>query len=947
LDYKSTVFLPRTDFPMRANLPEREPAILAHWEKIDLFGRLRAQSRGRPKYVLHDGPPYANGAIHIGHALNKILKDVINRTQQMLGKDANYVPGWDCHGLPIEWKIEEKYRAAGKDKDAVPIVEFRRECREFAEHWIGVQREEFKRLGVVGDWARPYTTMAHAAEAQIVREIGKFLMSGGLYRGSKPVLWSVVEKTALAEAELEYHDHVSNTIWVAFPVVSGRAAFQNASLVIWTTTPWTIPGNRAIAYSPELNYAGIRIDTVKQGSLARPGTRVVVATDGALLQDFLKTVGVEGHSIFWEGKGTELAGTVCAHPLHGQGYDFPVPALPAGFVTVEQGTGLVHVAPGHGADDYELGIANGLEVPQTVDEDGRYFAHVPLFAGKRVLKPDGKKGDADPAVMAALEAAGALLAKGKLTHSYPHSWRSKAPLIFRNTPQWFISMEKNDLRRKSLAAIDETRFVPPQGRNRIYSMIESRPDWCVSRQRAWGVPIAIFVDKRTGEPLRDQAVVDRVAEAFEKEGADAWFASPPARFLGNDHDPANFEQVTDIVDVWFDSGSTHAFVLESGDWDLRWPADVYLEGSDQHRGWFHSSLLESCGTRGRAPYGTVITHGFTLDEQGRKMSKSLGNVLAPQDVMKQFGADILRLWVAIGCDYSEDQRIGNEALKFVADHYRRLRNTFRYLLGALDGWSETERVASRGMPELERWILHRLWELDRQVRTAADNFDLHNIYMELHNFCAVDLSAFYFDIRKDALYCDPPQSPRRRAVRTVLQELFSCLTVWLAPVLSFTAEEAWRHRSWMAAGDAEADSVHLRLFPAVPADWRDEVLAERWTKLRDLRRVVTGALELKRADKTIGSSLQARPRLFASAELLALADGVDLAEISITSGITPVAGAAPADAFTLPEVPDVGVVVEPAPGEKCERCWRIVADRGRNPKHPTICGRCADAVEAR
>ena len=951
MDYKETVFLPRTEFPMRANLPSREPETLKRWQEMNLFQRQRDAARGRPRFLLHDGPPYANGNIHIGHALNKILKDVVNRTQQMLGKDANYVPGWDCHGLPIEWKIEEKYRAAGKDKDAVPIVEFRRECRDFAEHWIGVQREEFKRLGVEGDWAHPYTTMAYFAEAQIAREIGKFLMNGGLYRGSKPVLWSVVEKTALAEAEVEYHDHVSNTIYLRFPILRSKLpALAGAGAVIWTTTPWTIPANRAMAYGNDIDYEVIEVVSVAEGAVAKPGDKLLVAA--ALRPEFEKAARITAAKTLWSGKGEALAGTVARHPLAGRGYEFEVPLLPGGFVTTEQGTGLVHMAPGHGADDYELGIAHGIEVPQTVDEDGRYFPHVPLFAGKRVLRPDGKKGDADPAVMAALSEAGHLLAKDKLTHSYPHSWRSRAPLIFRNTAQWFISMERNDLRRKALAAIDETRFVPTQGRNRIYSMIESRPDWCISRQRAWGVPIAIFVDKRTNEPLRDQKVVDRIAEAFEKEGADAWFASPPSRFLGNEHDPEHFEQITDIVDVWFDSGSTHAFVLESGKWDLTWPADVYLEGSDQHRGWFHSSLLESCGTRGRAPYKTVITHGFTLDEQGRKMSKSLGNTVAPQDVMKQYGADILRLWVAIGCDYSEDQRIGNEVLKFVADHYRRLRNTYRYLLGALDGWSESERLAPAQMPELERWVLHRLAELDDQVRTAADNFELHNVYMELHNFCAVDLSAFYFDIRKDALYCDAPESLRRRAVRTVLHELFACLTAWLAPVLCFTSEEAWQHRPWKdgavkaGPGKAEEESVHLRLFPEIPAGWRDGGLAERWTRLRDLRRVVTGALEIERAEKRIGSSLQAHPTIYLPADLKQLCDGLDLAEISITSAATLIVGPAPAGAFTLPDVPDVGVMVGLAEGEKCERCWRQVPDRGHDPHHPTLCGRCADAVSA-
>jgi isoleucyl-tRNA synthetase len=942
VDYKSTVFLPRTDFPMRANLPTREPEILARWREMGLYQLLRAASKGRPKFVLHDGPPYANGNIHIGTALNKILKDVVNRSQQMLGKDANYVPGWDCHGLPIEWKIEEKYRAEGKDKDAVPIVELRQECREFAEHWIGVQREEFKRLGVEGDWDNPYTTMAYAAEAQIVREIGKFLMNGGLFQGSKPVMWSVVEKTALAEAEVEYHDHVSTTIWVKFPVTTpSRPELKGASVVIWTTTPWTIPGNRAVAYMADGRYQLLEVEEVGEGALVAPGTRLIVAEP--LSEPFRTDTRITRSRVVATLAGSDLAGTVVAHPLRGKGYDFDVTLFPGEFVTMDQGTGFVHIAPGHGADDWELGRAHGIEVPQTVAEDGTYFDHVPLFAGKRVLTPAGKKGDADPAVVAALAEAGALLAQGKLTHSYPHSWRSKAPLIFRNTPQWFISMETNDLRKKALKAIDDTRFVPPQGRNRLYSMIENRPDWCISRQRAWGVPIAVFVDRKTGELLRDQKVVDRIADAFEKEGADAWFASPPERFLGNDYAASDYEQVTDIVDVWFDSGSTHAFVLEPRkDADLAWPADVYLEGSDQHRGWFHSSLLESCGTRGRAPYKAVITHGFTMDEQGRKMSKSLGNTVFPQDVIKQYGADILRLWVAIGCDYTEDQRIGAEALKLVADHYRRLRNTFRYLLGALDGWSESERLPVAEMPELERWVLHRLSDLDETVRAGCDSFDLDSVYMELHNFCAMDLSALYFDVRKDALYCDAASSPRRRAVRTVLREVLSHLTAWLAPVLCFTAEEAWAHRPWK---DGE-ESVHLRVFPEVPASWCDAALAAKWDRIRDLRRVVTGALEIERAEKRIGSSLQAHPVVHASAEHVAALHGLDLAEIAITSAATLVEGPVPAGAFTLPDVPDVGVLVTPADGEKCERCWRVLPDVGRHGSHDGICGRCAEAVGA-
>ena len=693
-DYKSTVFLPRTDFPMKAGLPKREPEILERWRKMDIQARHREAAKGREKFILHDGPPYANGHLHIGHALNKILKDIVVRSQQMMGRDANYVPGWDCHGLPIEWKIEEKYRDKKKDKDEVPVVEFRQECREFAEQWIDIQREEFKRLGLIGDWDNPYTTMSYTAEAQIVREMGKFLMDGSLYRGDKPVMWSPVEKTALAEAEIEYHDHTSTTIFVRFPITSApenHPELIRASIVIWTTTPWTMPGNRAVAYGPDIDYTVIEIAAAADGSLAVLGEKLVIAE--ARLDAFCSDCGVSDYQIREKFKGEELSGTVCKHPLNGQGYDFDVPALAADFATTEEGTGIVHIAPGHGTDDWELGQANGIEVPQTVGEGGCFYDHVPMFAGKHVYKVNEEIADA-------IEAAGGLLARGKLTHRYPHSWRSKAPLIFRNTTQWFISMEKTGLRDKALAAIENTRFVPASGKKRLRGMIETRPDWCVSRQRAWGVPITVFVDKKTGEPLRDQGVMDRIIDAVEKEGADAWITSDPSRFLGPDLDADDFEPVTDILDVWFDSGCTHTFVLEGRD-DLQWPASLYLEGTDQHRGWFHSSLLESCGTRGRAPYDAVLTHGFVMGEDGQKMSKSLGNIVSPKDVVDQHGADILRLWV-VGSDYSEDLRLGPEILKSHSDIYRRLRNTLRYLLGNLNGFDESERIDVKDMPELEK-----------------------------------------------------------------------------------------------------------------------------------------------------------------------------------------------------------------------------------------------------
>ena len=934
-DYKATLFLPQTDFPMRGGLPKLEPKLLAHWDEIDLFERQRADAKGREKFILHDGPPYANGNIHIGHALNKILKDIINRSQQMLGKDANYVPGWDCHGLPIEWQIEERYRKAGKDKDDIPIDEFRKECRAFADKWIIVQRDEFKRLGVIGNWKNPYTTMAFEAEAQIVAECLKFLMNGALYRGSKPVMWSVVEKTALAEAEVEYHDHTSTTVHVRFPVVaSSDERLANATVVIWTTTPWTMPGNRAICYGPRLAYRLIEVSEVEDGSLARVGERIVVAEN--LIAEVCEQAGITGHEVVGEVGHDALATTICAHPWRGRGYEFDVPLFPADHVTDEAGTGFVHTAPGHGAEDFEVGMAHGLEVPQTVNGDGLYFEHVPIFAGQHVFKADG-------AIVTELTAANALLAHGKLQHSYPHSWRSKAPLIFRNTPQWFISMSTTGLRDAALKGIDNVRWVPRSGRNRIHAMIADRPDWVLSRQRAWGVPITLFVDKRTGEPLQDEAVNERIIAAVMKEGADAWFNADAAVFLGPERDPDDFEKIEDILDVWFDSGSTHSYVLEHRP-ELQWPASLYLEGSDQHRGWFHSSLLEACGTRGRPPYEAVLTHGFTLDEQGRKMSKSLGNVTAPQKICDQFGADILRLWV-VSSDYAVDQRIGNDIIKSQVDAYRRLRNTLRFLLGNLAGFDEAERLPVAEMPELEQWVLHRLSELDALVRQCCADFDFHRLYVALGNFCTNDLSAFYLDIRKDALYCDDLMSTRRRAARTVLDQVFSCLTAWLAPILCFTAEEAWRGRF------PEDDSVHLRQFPDIPDAWRNEDLLARWNKIRTLRRVVTGALEVERKEKRLGASLQGHPAVFAPADYLAALDGLDAAEICITSNISLHEGAAPAGAFTMEDIAHIGVVVAMAEGGKCARCWQVLPEVSAGPEdgdgdEDGICQRCATAVAA-
>jgi isoleucyl-tRNA synthetase len=936
VEYKKTVILPKTDFPMRAGLPKMEPTLLEQWKKEDLYGKIRGISADREMFVLHDGPPYANGHLHIGHALNKILKDVITRSQQMLGKNAVYVPGWDCHGLPIEWKIEEQYRAKGKNKDDVPIAEFRKECREFAQKWLDIQREEFKRLGVMGDWDNPYVTMDYKAEASIARELGKFLMNGSLYMGSKPVMWSVVEKTALAEAEVEYHDHTSKTIYVRFPVTETKVdLLKDATIVIWTTTPWTIPGNRAISYGEDIEYSVIEVTETAEEAWATVGEKMAVCTD--LLEDLCKNGRVTGHKVVGTFKGADLEGTLSAHPFRGQGYDFDVPLLAADYVTTDTGTGFVHTAPTHGPDDYQTGLKYGLEVPEMVDGDGAYYQTVPLFAGERIYDENGKEAGANEAVIAKLIEVGALLSRGRLKHSYPCSWRSKAPVIYRTTPQWFISMQDNDLREKALKAIDETRFVPEAGRNRLHSMIANRPDWCVSRQRAWGVPITVFIEKSTRQPLRDQEVLDRVYEAFCEEGADAWFTRDAQYFLGDKYNADDFEQVTDVLDVWFDSGSTHAFVLEERQ-DLKWPADLYLEGSDQHRGWFHSSLLESCGTRGRAPYDAVLTHGFVLDGEGRKMSKSLGNVIAPNDVIDKLGADILRLWV-VSSDYHDDLRISHEIIQRHSDIYRRLRNTLRFLLGNLDGFDQSEKVADNELPELERWVLHRLSHLDDMVRKTTTDYDFHSMFIELHNFCALDMSAFYLDIRKDALYCDAPSSLRRRAARTVMDRVFDCLVRWLAPVLCFTADEAWRARY------GADSSVHSETFNTVSDGWKDDALAAKWAKIRKLRRVVTGALELERAEKRIGASLDAAPKVYATADYVEALAGLNLAEIAITSDIELITGDAPDGAYTLDDVAGVGVVPALAEGEKCERCWQTLPEVGSHTEHKTVCNRCADAVD--
>jgi isoleucyl-tRNA synthetase len=937
--YRETVFLPKTDFPMKAGLPQKEPELLKRWADMDLFKLLREQSKGREKFVLHDGPPYANGNIHIGHALNKILKDLVVRGAQMSGKDSNYVPGWDCHGLPIEWKIEEKYRAAGKNKDDIPINEFRKECREFAQGWVDIQREEFKRLGVEGDWDNPYLTMNYKAEAIIARELLKFAGDGQLYRGSKPVMWSVVERTSLAEAEIEYEDITVDTIFVKFPVRGKPSVF----VVAWTTTPWTIPGNRAISYSSKINYRLYEILAAPEGNWAKVGETYLLA------ENLVDAVMQAGKVESYKHVGDLTLPLDCDHPLKSLGYNFTVPLLDGDHVTDDAGTGFVHTAPSHGADDYNVWIGNqanlrkrGIDdtVPTPVDENGFYTKDAPGFDGARVIDQYGKWKDANPRVIEALKEAGMLLAHTKKTISYPHSWRSKKPIIFRNTPQWFISMDKEGLREKALKAIEQTQFFPPTGQNRLRGMIQDRPDWVISRQRAWGVPIAVFVNKASGEILNDNKVNQRIYESFCEQGADAWYAEGAAqKFLAPDHNPEQFEQVKDILDVWFDSGCTHAFVLEERP-DLKWPADVYLEGSDQHRGWFHSSLLESCGTRGRAPYNQVITHGFTLAEDGRKMSKSLGNTTVPQEVIKNSGADILRLWVAT-CDYADDMRIGPEILKSAVENYRKLRNTFRYMLGALEGLHDWETVYPKDMPELEAYILHRLWETGQTVAEAYKVYDYKKVAATLTNFMNVELSAFYFDIRKDTLYCDPWSSLKRKACRTVMDQLFHCLTTWWAPIMVFTMEEVWLSRF-----NGEGSSVHLMQFAQTQDAWKNPELDKKWNVIRSVRRAVTGALEIERANKTIGSSLEAAPTIFIQMEQWAI-DAVkaqDLAELCITSASTLEVGEGPAEAFRMDDLKNVAVVFHKAEGAKCARSWKISKDIGTDKDFPDITPRDATAV---
>jgi isoleucyl-tRNA synthetase len=891
--------LPKTAFSMKANLPVREPEILEYWKKINLYQELRQSSKGKEKFVLHDGPPYANGNIHMGTALNKILKDIIVKFHQMDGKDSIYVPGWDCHGLPIEWKIEEQYKKNKKNKNEVPIVEFRKECRSFAEKWIEVHKGQFKRLGVIGDWENYYSTMSYSAEAQIVRELGKFLKEGSLYRGFKPVLWSTVEKTALADAEVEYQDHKSDTIFTSFPVKSSSLKeLEGSEIIIWTTTPWTIPANKALAYNEALDYVLVQLND--DGDFKN--RKIVIAE--ALLDSVIKECSIKDYKEINKFKGKDFKDTICNHPFFNLGYEYDIPMLEARFVTTEQGTGIVHCAPSHGPDDFNLCLNHGIKAIETVDGDGRYTKNVHLFEGNHIFK-------ANPIVIEKLKEQKNLLANGELTHSYPHSWRSKAPLVHRATPQWFISMESHKLREIALKALDETTFYPSKGKERLRSMIETRPDWCVSRQRVWGVPLPIFVNKKTKEILIDDDVNENIARIYEKEGSDCWFSDDPQRFLGKKYKSEDYEKLSDIVEVWFDSGSTHSFVLEKRE-DLKWPASMYLEGSDQHRGWFHSSLLESCGTRGRAPFESILSHGFVVDGKGLKMSKSLGNVIAPEDILKKYGADILRIWVA-SSNYAEDLRIDHSILDQHADSYRKIRNTFRYLLGNLnDNFEEIdlENINLSELPELEQFMLHKIYSLNENFNNYFNNYDFHNLYKELLNFCTVDLSAFYFDIRKDSLYCDPKESKKRKSTILLLNVILKSLLRWFAPILSFTTEEIFR----LIMNDNK--SIHLTKFLQFPKNFKNENLNQKWLELIKIRNICNISIEEKRASKEIGSSLEASLKINLDKKLIEISKDIDFSELCITSS----------SEVSYLENSETKVKTTKAEGSKCPVCWKLSID---------------------
>ncbi|MBF0272454.1 MAG: isoleucine--tRNA ligase [Magnetococcales bacterium] len=941
MDYKNTVRLPVTPFPMRADLPASEPAILARWESMDLHARMRETAAGRPLFVLHDGPPYANGNLHMGHAINKVLKDVILKFRRMEGFDVPYVPGWDCHGLPIETKVEVELKQQGLDKETMDPVVFRGHCRDYAQRWVDIQREEFKRLGVIGDWQHPYLTMDYRFEADILRELGQFLVNGGLFKGSKPVYWCVNDVTALAEAEVEYADHQSTAIFVKFPLSADETlpGLEGAvSVVIWTTTPWTIPANLAVCLHPELVYVAARITDPGRCANLTVGETVILAE--GLWESCVDAWGVprEGVEILSRFAGATLEGKRFRHPL----VERDAPILLGRHVTLEAGTGCVHTAPGHGHEDYDVGRRYGLPVYNPVDDRGVFEAGTPHFAGQHIFK-------ANEAVVALLNEQGRLLAQSRLTHSYPHCWRCHKPVIIRATPQWFISMETNTLREKALEEINQTRWIPAWGRERIYNMVAVRPDWCVSRQRSWGVPIAVITCQGCGRVVTDGQVVESIALQVEQHSADVWFAKEAAAFL-----PAGFRcpgcggetfaKEKDILDVWFDSGVTQAAVLRRQDpagWGLTWPADLYLEGSDQHRGWFHSSLLASVGVRGKAPYKAVLTHGFVVDGKGRKMSKSLGNVIAPAKVIQQYGADILRMWVTAE-DYAGDIRISDEILKGLSDAYRRIRNTLRFLLGNLAQFDpERDGVSLDQMPELDRWALHQLHGLITDVRVAYDEYAFHRVYQDIHYFCAVDMGAFYLDVLKDRLYCEGERSVERRSAQTVLAHILEAVTRLMAPILSFTAEEVWAQM-----GGSRPESVHLALLPEADSLWQDEALAARWKTVRKVRAAAYRVLEIERREKRLGTFLESVVTLYADAGLGdVLRQMRDLHRIFIVSAVhvRPLEEA-PEGLEVDAEVEGLKVSIALAKGGKCQRCWNW--DSGVGVGDEVLCPRCHEVLAA-
>jgi isoleucyl-tRNA synthetase len=936
MDYRHTLNLPKTEFPMKANLPKREPEILALWEAKQIYRQITEAGKGRIKYILHDGPPYANGHIHLGTALNKILKDFVVKSKFMAGFDSRYVPGWDCHGLPVEHEVE---KSLGSKKGDLPIVEVRKRCRDYATQFVGIQREEFKRLGVFGEWEDPYLTMNFKYQATIVREFGKFLLNGSVYKGKKPVHWCPTCKTALAEAEVKYEDHRSPSIYVKFKMVSAASQLEGkgkgegdigdffsglkgkpVSVIIWTTTPWTIPANLAIALHPDFTYVAVDV-----------GGEVYILAEG-LLEEVMRKFGIKKYEVLEKFPGKRLEGFKCRHPF----LDRDSLIILASYVTLDTGTGCVHTAPGHGQEDYESGVQYGLEIYSPVDDDGRFTKDVLFFAGEFVF-------DANEAVNKKLAEMGALLKEEWMVHSYPHCWRTNDPIIFRATEQWFISMEKTELRKNALKAINEVTWIPPWGRDRIYGMIENRPDWCISRQRAWGIPITVFYCTTCKQPLVNQGTIDHIVRLFEEKGADIWFEEGVNHLLPQNAQCAqcggkDFTKEMDILDVWFDSGVSYAAVLEKRK-DLEFPASLYLEGSDQHRGWFHSSLLTSVGTRGRAPYLSVLTHGFFVDGEGKKMSKSSGNVIASEEVIGQLGADVLRLWVA-GEDYRDDIKISNEILKRLADAYFRIRNTYRFLLGNLyDFDPEKDRVPYHELHEIDRWALHQLQKLIGRVREAYERFEFHVVYHSVQNFCAVEMSALYFDILKDRLYTFSPNSQGRKSAQTTLDEILKALACLMAPILPFSTEEVWKY---IPRGGGKKESVHLASFPEVQSEYLDDTLNDRWEQIWEIRAIVTKALEEARKEKVVGLSLDAQVRLHLPEKIFSFLKGYEkeLKSIFIVSSVVLL----PAASGTKDEK-EVRVEVFKAEGKKCERCWNYDITVGVHKEHQTICQRCVEAIQ--